>query len=79
MARKTFKQCVHINRIGPKLELTDSNSVKGKYVILLDDVYRTGDTMRSAAEVLRTRGALQVFGLTAICTVSAIAPHCGHH
>ena len=79
VARKTFKQCVHINRIGPKLELTDSNSVKGKYVILLDDVYRTGDTMRSAAEVLRTRGALQVFGLTATCTVSAIAPHCGHH
>jgi len=84
VARKTSKQCVLINRrtdvgAGPKFALTDSNSVKRKDVILLDDVYRTGDTMRSAAEVLRNEGALQVFGLTATCTVSAIAPHCCHH
>jgi hypothetical protein len=82
VARRASKLCVPIIRsdvnVG-SLVLIDSSSVKGRDVILLDDVYRTGDTLRDAAQVVRRAGARQVFGLTATSTVSAIAPHCGNH
>jgi Phosphoribosyl transferase domain len=79
VARRASRLCVLLTRrrsnAGPEFVL-DSNLVKDRDVILLDDVYRTGDTLRDAAQVLRKAGAHQVLGLTATCTVSAIAPHC---
>ena len=54
--------------------LADPGLVKDREIILVDDVYRTGDTMRDAAQVLRRAGARQVLGLTVTCTVSAIIP-----
>lgn len=54
--------------------LIEPGLVKGRKVILIDDVYRTGDTLRDAAQVLRRAGARQVLGLTVTCAVSAIVP-----
>jgi predicted amidophosphoribosyltransferase len=53
--------------------LTEPDLVMDREVILIDDVYRTGDTLRDAAQVLRRAGARQILGLTCTCTVSAIA------
>nr|WP_282570593.1 phosphoribosyltransferase family protein [Apilactobacillus kunkeei] len=33
-------------------------------ILLVDDIYTTGTTIRHAANVLRSNGAKQVFGLT---------------
>jgi hypoxanthine-guanine phosphoribosyltransferase len=57
----------------PKFALTELDLVKGREIILVDDVYRTGATVRDAAQVLRNAGARQILGLTVTCTVSAIA------
>lgn len=57
-----------------KFLLTEPGLVKDREVIIVDDVYRTGDTLRDAAQVLRRAGARQVLGLTVTCAVSAIAP-----
>jgi predicted amidophosphoribosyltransferase len=59
---------------GPKFVLMSPDSVKDEEVIIVDDVYRTGDNMRYAAQVLRGAGARQVLGLTVTCAVSAIIP-----
>ncbi len=40
------------------------DSIKGKAVILVDDVFTTGSTMSAAAEVLLEGGATGVLGLT---------------
>lgn len=57
-----------------KFMLTEPDLVRDRVVILIDDVYRTGDTLRDAARVLRSAGARQILGLTVTCTVSAIIP-----
>lgn len=57
-----------------KFMLAKPGLIKDKGIILVDDVYRTGDTMRDVAQVLRRAGARQVLGLTVTCTVSAIIP-----
>src|ERR1700722_1955958 len=84
VALRASKLCVPITRkidvnSEMRFELADLISVRGEDVILVDDVYRTGGTLRAVAQVLREAGARQVLGLTATCTVSAMAPHCGNH
>jgi hypothetical protein len=47
-------------------------------VILVDDVYRSGQTLQAAAAALLSAGAREVLGLSATCTISAAVPPCGH-
>jgi phosphoribosylpyrophosphate synthetase len=44
-------------------------SVNGKAVIIVDDVYRSGITMRSVASAARTAGATAVYGLVGARTM----------
>lgn len=45
--------------------ILDSNKVKGKRILILDDVYTTGSTIHEAAKVLYSNGAAFVCALTA--------------
>ena len=45
-------------------EARGSNNIKGKTVILVDDVATTGNTMNECARILKKAGAGKVLGLT---------------
>ena len=45
-------------------ELEDQGAVKGKVILLVDDVVTTGNTLNECARVLRKGGAETVFGLS---------------
>ncbi len=38
--------------------------IRGKRILLVDDIYTTGTTMETAAQELRRAGAMKVIGLT---------------
>jgi ComF family protein len=44
--------------------VTDMDSVRGKRVMLVDDVYTTGATVRECSRILRKAGAEKVFVIT---------------
>jgi Phosphoribosyl transferase domain len=62
----------------PRFVVDDSSTVKGKSVIVVDDVYRSGVTLQAAATALRDAEALEVLGLAATSTISAGSFPCCH-
>ncbi|WP_404459618.1 ComF family protein [Sutcliffiella horikoshii] len=44
----------------------DSESVKGKSILLIDDIYTTGTTVRMAAKVLKDAGAKEISSYTLV-------------
>lgn len=48
----------------------DAEKVKGKKILLVDDIYTMGATMHECADTLRAAGAAEVAGLTLFKTVS---------
>jgi len=59
LARKERQQNVR-----GAFDLRDRGAVKGKTILLVDDVVTTGNTLNECARVLRTGGAARVFGLS---------------
>lgn len=54
------KKVDRISQLNNAYEVKVRNSVRGKYILLVDDVMTTGSTLESAARVLRKAGAKQV-------------------
>ena len=50
-------------------EVIDKKVVKGKTILLLDDIFTTGATMEEMTAVLKKNGANKVFGLTVCHTI----------
>ena len=50
--------------------IKNSTDVAGKTVVLIDDLFTTGATLHSAAEVLKNAGAIKVCALTFSLTIS---------
>jgi predicted amidophosphoribosyltransferase len=48
---------------GPSLEVTDPEAVKGKRVLVFDDVFTSGLTLREVARKLKDAGAIDVAGV----------------
>lgn len=59
---KTFSE--RQKNISGAFETAPNLNLKGKNVLLIDDVYTTGATMNECARVLKLAGANEVFGLT---------------
>ena len=53
------------DNIRDAFELTNKNKIKGKRIILLDDVITTGATISECAKILISNGAEKVFALSA--------------
>ncbi|MFS2048586.1 HAD hydrolase-like protein [Variovorax sp. Varisp41] len=66
-----LKLAARFKNVRDHLELTDSESIDGKHVILLDDVLTTGATIYFAQKLLMEAGALSV---TSIAFAQAISP-----
>ena len=48
--------------------LTDKEKIKGKNILLIDDVYTTGSTLNEAAKLLKNNKANKIFALTFAAT-----------
>jgi predicted amidophosphoribosyltransferase len=42
----------------------DKEKIRGRKILLIDDVYTTGSTMNECARVLKDSGAKEVWGIT---------------
>lgn len=66
---KDTKHLFDLNReerqavIGGAFSMVEGADVRGKKILLLDDIYTTGTTMSECAAVLKANGAKKVFGL----------------
>ncbi len=60
-SKKSREDRIHLPQI---FQLTDSFVISGKRILLIDDIYTTGSTLRHAAKLLRKAGADYVFALT---------------
>jgi predicted amidophosphoribosyltransferase len=47
----------------------DADKVRGKSLVVVDDLYQSGLTINYVAEELRAAGAAEVFGLAAVKTL----------
>jgi len=56
------------------ITLTDSTNVKGKRVLLIDDIITSGSTMRASKERLLEGGAIDVLPLAVLTTADAYPP-----
>ena len=59
-----LKRDERIKNIKDCFEIKNKEKIKGKTILLLDDVYTTGSTMEECAGVLKQSGAKEIWGIT---------------
>lgn len=60
-SKKSRTERIHIQQV---FKLTDPYLVKDKMIVLMDDIYTTGSTLRHAAKLLKEAGASSVHSFT---------------
>ncbi len=60
-SKKSRIERIHLPQV---FQLTPEACLEGKKVVLIDDIYTTGSTLRHAAKLLKRAGAANVFSLT---------------
>jgi len=73
-SKKSRKDRIHAEQVfqlteqpastSPSTESAQPPTIQGKKIILIDDIYTTGSTLRHAAKVLASRGAASVTSIT---------------
>ncbi|RFU63954.1 ComF family protein [Peribacillus glennii] len=51
-------------RLAQVFKVTGPDTIKGKKILLIDDIYTTGSTLRHAAKILKQSGAEEIYSLT---------------
>ncbi|MBD8071391.1 ComF family protein [Bacillus sp. PS06] len=62
-SKKSREHRIHAENV---FSLKEGNDLKGTHILLIDDIYTTGSTLRHAAEVLLTANATSVSSLTLV-------------
>lgn len=60
-SKKSRSERIHVPQV---FQLSDGRLPKGKAILLIDDIYTTGSTLRHAAKLLKAAGAARVQSLT---------------
>lgn len=60
-SKKSRTERIHLQQV---FQLQANTALAGKHIILFDDIYTTGSTLRHAAKLLKTNGASSVSSLT---------------
>lgn len=60
-SKKSRTERIHISQV---FQLNSDHDVEGKSIILVDDIYTTGSTLRHAAKLLKEAGAEKIQSLT---------------
>ncbi|RSL35130.1 ComF family protein [Salibacterium salarium] len=63
-SKKSRQERIH-SAIQP-FQFNKKSSIKGKNIVLLDDIYTTGTTLRKAADILKIHGAEKICSITLI-------------
>lgn len=57
------------SNLSGSFKVVDAEAIKGKKVLIVDDVMTTGTTLNVMAETLKKAGANEVYGITAACAL----------
>lgn len=60
-SKKSRSERIHLKQV---FKLKSSFHVAGEKIVLVDDIYTTGSTLRHAAKILKHAGAKEIFSLT---------------
>ena len=60
-AQKNLKYSERVKNLAGTFEVTDKNAIRGKSVLIVDDVMTTGATLNEVARVLKKCGAAHVY------------------
>jgi competence protein ComFC len=60
-SKKSRLERIHIEQV---FKMEEDIDLRGKTILLIDDIYTTGSTLRHAAKLLKENGAAKVYSLT---------------
>lgn len=60
-SKKSRKERIYLDQV---FKINTEKDLRGKTILLIDDIYTTGSTLRHAAKLLKENGAAKVYSLT---------------